>query len=272
MACRPRLFSGGTALGLRGLLAALAAPGGGGVQEGADAEGSSDLGAPIWHPSTCRSLVGRQRHTRLGPPTEPIPLWTLRTRANTRHRDYAKYSKCKSVSAAPLLRSLAIVGARGGVLRGWCASPGPRRRRHRSGEAPVVTPARVRRHRAPSDGGDRWRPEAPSTRRAGCTRVLPPTRHFCTRASTLADGEAARVGHRSPKALHPYPVCAPCAAVHPNQSAVAEPNRPVTVQHLINNLALLGWCHSNTVGVMTTKAKQTVGLKGRVRAVTSGPL
>ena len=140
--------------------------------------------------------------------SEPIPLWTLRTRANTQHRDYAKYSICTSVSAAPLLRSLAIVGGRGGVLRGWCTSSGPRRRRLRSGEALVVTPARVRRHRAPSDGGDRWRPEAPSTRRAGCTRVLPPTRHFCTRASTLADGEAARVGHRSPKALHPYPMCA----------------------------------------------------------------
>ena len=121
--------------------------------------------------------------------SEPIPLWTLRTRANTQHRDYAKYNICKFVSAAPPLRSLAIVGARGGVLRGWCASSGPRRRRHRSGEAPVVTPARVRRHRAPSDGGDRWRPEAPSARRAGCTRVLPPTRHICTRASAHADGE-----------------------------------------------------------------------------------
>ena len=164
----------------------------------------------------------RQRHTRLGPPS-PSPLWTLRTRANTRHRDYAKYNICTSVSAAPLLRSLAIMGARGGVLRGWRASPGPRQRRHRSGGAPVVTPARIRRHRAPSDGGDQWRPEAPSARRAGCTRVLPPTRHFWTRASTLADGERRTRWPPVTCGYAPIPrVRIPCAAVHPSQSAAAE--------------------------------------------------
>ena len=118
------------------------------------------------------------------------------------------------------------------MSRGWCASPGPRQRRHRSGRAPVVTPARVRRHRAPSDGGDRWRPEAPSARRAGCTRVLPPTRHLCTRASTPADGE--RRTRRPPVTCGyaPIPhVRTPCAAVH----VVPCPSFPVgfRVLHLL---------------------------------------
>ena len=94
------------------------------------------------------------------------------------------------------------------MSRGWCASPGPRQRRHRSGGAPVVAPARVRRHRAPSDGEDRWRPEARARAAPGAPVCSPRRGTYAHGRRRPMTASAARVGHRSPVAMHPYPMCA----------------------------------------------------------------
>ena len=132
--------------------------------------------------------------------SEPIPLWTLRTRANTQHRDYAKYNICTSVSAAPLLRSLAIVGARGGVLRGWCASSG-RGDAAIAAETPWWLPRRAFGATAPplteGTGGAR----RPRARAAPGAPVCSPRRGICAHGRRRPlTASAARDGHRSPEA------------------------------------------------------------------------
>ena len=141
--------------------------------------------------------------------SEPIPLWTLRTRANTQHRDYAKYSICMSVSAAPLLRSLAIVGATGAACcAGGARTPGQGNAAIAAAE-PRWLPRRAFGDTAPPLTEGTSGARRPRARAAPGAPVCSPRRGTCAHGRRRPlTASAARVGHRSPVAMHPYPMCA----------------------------------------------------------------
>ena len=151
----------------------------------------------------------RQRHTRLGPPS-PSPYGHSGHGLTHDTETMQATHYAKSVSAAPPLEvpgpRLVGPGAAGRV--GGARAPGQGNAAIAAAE-PRWLPRRAFGDTAPPLTEGTSGARRPRARAAPGAPVCSPRRGTCAHGRRRPlTASAARVGHRSPKALHPYPMCA----------------------------------------------------------------